>query len=97
MYRFIRILQRIANILPAVTLIEVTAGRPEMQRLIPGLGGILDNMLLQQPRQPFASRRVINIQGSQPGAKILSGDQIAAPKPHGAHKLFVLYGNKGQR
>lgn len=68
-----------------------------MQRVIPGLCGIVDNMLLQQPRQPLASRRVIHIQGCQPGAKILSGDQIAAPEPYGAYKLFVLQGNKGQR
>ena len=74
MYRFVRVFERIANVLPAVTFVEAAAGRPQMQFVIPGLCGIGDNMLLQFSRQSVTTRRFINVQRSQPRTKILSGD-----------------------
>lgn len=68
-----------------------------MELLIPGLRGVSDNMLLKLPRQPFASRRVVNVERRQPRTEILTGDQIAAPESHRAEKLFAFNGNKRQR
>ena len=51
---FIRVFQRIADVVPAVTFVEVAAGRPEMKLVIPGASRVADNMLLKFSRQPVS-------------------------------------------
>lgn len=71
---FIRVFQRIADVVPAVTFVEVAAGRPEMQFVIPGASRVADNMLLKFSRQPVSPGGFIDIQRSQPWVEILPGN-----------------------
>lgn len=71
---FIRVFQRIADVVPAVTFVEVATGRPEMKLVIPGASRVADNMLLKFSRQPVSPGGFIDIQRSQPGVEILSGN-----------------------
>ena len=50
-----------------------------MQLGVPGLRGIRNNMLLKLPRESFSPRHLIHVQRRQPGIKILTRDEIAAP------------------
>lgn len=54
-------------------------------------------MLLQRLTDTFAAHRLINIERRQPGEKILTADQVAAPESHRADCPVPLHGNESHR
>lgn len=79
MHGFVRVLQTVTHVVPAVAFIEIAAGGPEMQFAIADSGCIFLHVLLLFPRQPLPARGFIHVQRRQPRIEILAGDQVAAP------------------